>query len=263
MSEHPVITTIGADGRATLTLNRPEVHNAFDDALIARVADELERIGRDPKARILVIAAAGRSFSAGADLEWLKRAAAYSPAENLADVEALAALLKALDRFGKPTIAAVQGAAYGGGVGLIACCDIAIASERAHFALSEVKLGLVPGTVSPYVVAAMGARQARRYMLTGEHFDAVEAQRIGLVHEVVAPDALAGAVDDVAAMLLANGPAALAEVKDLIRAVARGPIDDRLIADTAARFARIRASAEGREGVAAFLEKRKPRWTGK
>jgi methylglutaconyl-CoA hydratase len=263
MSEDSVITSIGTDGRATLTLNRPAVHNAFDDALIARLVRELERVERDPKARVLVIAAAGKSFSAGADLEWLKRAAAYSPAENLADVETLARALKTLDRFAKPTVAAVQGAAYGGGVGLIACCDVAIASERAHFSMSEVKLGLVPGTVSPYVVAAMGERQARRYMLTGERFDAIEALRIGLVHEVVAPAALAGAIDDMVEALLANGPAAMAEVKDLIRAVTRSPLDDRLIADTAARFARVRASAEGREGVAAFLEKRKPRWTQK
>ena len=256
-----VIVDVRADGRATLTLDRPDVHNAFDDRLIRRLTEELAGLERDPKVRVLVIAAAGRSFSAGADLDWLKRAANYSPAENLSDVEALAGMLKALNRFRHPTLAAVQGAAYGGGVGLVACCDIAIASDRAQFSMSEVKLGLIPGTISPYVVAAMGERQARRYMLTGERFDAGEAKRIGLVHEVVAAEALAAAVDDVAGTLLANGPRAMAEVKDLIAAVSRRPVDDALIADTAARFARVRASDEGREGVAAFLEKRRPGWT--
>ncbi|MGH6663194.1 MAG: enoyl-CoA hydratase-related protein, partial [Rhodospirillales bacterium] len=171
--------------------------------------------------------------------------------------------LKTLNRLPQPTIAAVQGPAYGGGVGLVACCDVAIASEKARFSMSEVKLGLVPGTVSPYVITAMGERQARRYMLTGERFDAAEALRIGLVHKVVATGALEAAVEELVKTLLANGPQAMSEAKELIAAVARRPLDDRLVDDTAARFARIRASDEGREGVKAFLDKRNPAWTKK
>lgn len=260
MTEESVLIDIRADGRATLTLNRPQVHNAFDDALIRRLTEAIEALQRDPKVRVVVVAAVGNSFSAGADLNWLKRAADFTPEQNLADVRALARMLAALHRLRQPTIAAVQGPAYGGGVGLVACCDIAIASEKARFSMSEVKLGLVPGTVSPYVIAAMGERQARRYMLTGERFDAAEALRIGLVHKVVTADALEAAVEDMAAVLLANGPRAMAEAKELIAAVGRRPLDDRLIDDTAARFARIRASDEGREGVKAFLEKRNPAW---
>jgi len=263
MSEESVLIDIRADGRATLTLNRPRVHNAFDNVLIGRMAEAVAALRDDPTARVVVVAAAGNSFSAGADLNWLKRAADYTPEQNLADVRALAQLLKSLHRLPKPTIAAVQGPAYGGGVGLVACCDIAVAADTARFSMSEVRLGLLPGTVSPYVIAAMGERQARRYMLSGERIDAAEALRIGLVHKVVAAAALAAAVDELAATLLANGPKAMAETKALIAAVARAPLDDRLIDDTAARFARIRASDEGREGVKAFLEKRNPAWRKK
>jgi methylglutaconyl-CoA hydratase len=263
MTDDSVLIDIRADGRATLTLNRPAVHNAFDDALIRRLNEAVASLRDDPAVRLVVVAAAGKSFSAGADLNWLRRAADYTADENLADVRALARLLDAFNRLPKPTIAAVQGPAYGGGVGLVACCDIAIASQKARFSMSEVKLGLIPGTVSPYVIGAIGERQARRYMLTGERFDAAEALRIGLVHAVVGADALAAAVDDMVDVLLDNGPKALAETKELIAAVARRPIDGRLIDDTAARFARIRASEEGREGIRAFLEKRNPAWTKK
>ncbi len=262
-AKQPVLIDVRADGRATLTLNRPEVHNAFDDVLIRRLAECIDELSEDPKARVVVVAAAGKSFSAGADLNWLKRAADYAPEQNLADVRVLANALNALHRLRQPTIAAVQGPAYGGGVGLAACCDIAIASEAARFSMSEVKLGLIPGTVSPYVIAAMGERQARRYMLTGERFDAREALRIGLVHEVVAPGELASAVDGLVATLLENGPQAMAATKELIAAMARRPLDDRLIEDSAERFARIRTSDEGREGVRAFLEKRRPGWIRK
>lgn len=262
MAEAPIITDIRPDGRATVTLNRPAVHNAFDEDTISRLTMELGALERDPEVRVVVLAATGKSFSAGADLNWMKRTVGFSAAENLADAEAMAGLMMALDRLAKPTVAAVQGDAFGGGVGLIACCDIAVATEGARFALSEVKLGLVPAVISPYVIAAIGERQARRYMLSAERFDALEARRIGLVHEVVATGALEGAVDGLARALRANGPAAMAEVKDLIRSVARRPLDDKLAGDTAARIARIRASAEGREGLAAFLEKREPDWTG-
>jgi len=249
-----------SDGRATLTLNRPDVHNAFDDVLITRLTGELQALDSNPDVRAVVLAAAGKSFSAGADLKWMQRMAGYSEAENLADAEALAELMKTLNGMSKPTIACVQGAAFGGGVGLIACCDIAIAADSAQFSISEVRLGLIPAVISPYVVAAIGERQARRYVLSAERFDATEARRIGLVHSVVAAGALDAAVDDLVGAISANGPEAVAEAKRMIALVARRPIDDGLIADTAARIARIRVSGEGREGLAAFLEKRKPGW---
>ena len=263
MTDDTLLVDIAADGRATLTLNRPEVHNAFDDELIALLTGELEALERNSAVGVVVLAAAGKSFCAGADLKWMRRMADCSEAENLADAEALAALMKTLNGLSKPTVAQVQGAAYGGGVGLICCCDIAIASQAAQFSISEVKLGLIPSVISPYVVAAIGERQARRYALSAERFYAGEAKRIGLVHEVTPPEDLEAAVDAMAGALLANGPAAMAEAKDQIAGVANRPADDRLIAATAARIARIRVSDEAREGVAAFLEKRQPGWTRK
>ena len=263
MTENPLIVDVAAEGRATVTLNRPDVHNAFDDKLIALLTRELDALDRNPTVGVVVLAAAGKSFCAGADLKWMRRMAEYSEAENQADAEALAALMKTLNRLSKPTVAEVQGAAYGGGVGLICCCDIAIASEAAQFSISEVKLGLIPSVISPYVVAVIGERQARRYALGAETFDAIEAKRIGLVHEVTAAEDLQAAVDAMVEALLANGPAAMVETKDQIAGVANRPVDDRLIAATAVRIARIRVSDEGREGVAAFLEKRKPGWARK
>ena len=263
MTENPLIVDVAAEGRATVTLNRPDVHNAFDDKLIALLTRELDALDRNPTVGVVVLAAAGKSFCAGADLKWMRRMAEYSEAENQADAEALAALMKTLNRLSKPTVAEVQGAAYGGGVGLICCCDIAIASKAAQFSISEVKLGLIPSVISPYVVAVIGQRQARRYALGAETFDAIEAKRIGLVHEVTAAEDLQAAVDAMVEALLANGPAAMVETKDQIAGVANRPVDDRLIAAAAARIARIRVSDEGREGVAAFLEKRKPGWARK
>lgn len=263
MTENPLIVDVAAEGRATVTLNRPDVHNAFDDKLIALLTRELDALDRNPTVGVVVLAAAGKSFCAGADLKWMRRMAEYSEAENQADAEALAALMKTLNRLSKPTVAEVQGAAYGGGVGLICCCDIAIASEAAQFSISEVKLGLIPSVISPYVVAVIGERQARRYALGAETFDAIEAKRIGLVHEVTAAEDLQAAVDAMVEALLANGPAAMVETKEQIAGVANRPVDDRLIAAAAARIARIRVSDEGREGVAAFLEKRKPGWARK
>ena len=260
MSEETLIIDTATDGRATVTLNRPDVHNAFDDHLIQLLTRELEALDRDPSVRVVVLAAAGKSFSAGADLNWIKRTADYSEAENLADAKALAGLMKTLSGLSKPSVAAVQGAAYGGGVGLIACSDIAIASETAVFSLSEVKLGLIPAVISPYVIAAIGQRQAHRYMLSAERFDAREALRIGLVHQVTTAEGLEAGVGHMVETLLANGPEAMAETKKLIAAVAGRPRDGTLIADTAARIARVRGSEEGREGVAAFLEKRQPGW---
>jgi methylglutaconyl-CoA hydratase len=190
----------------------------------------------------------------------MKRMALYSEAENRRDAEALALLMRTLDELAKPTIAAVHGPAVAGGCGLVACCDIALAAERASFAISEVRLGLIPAVISPYVVTAIGVRNARRYFLTAESFDAREAERIGLVHGVVATDQLRPAVDRLADLIVANGPQALAAAKRMIRRVAHAPVDDALAAETAARIAEIRAGAEGREGIASFLEKRKPGW---
>ena len=249
------------DGIATVRMNRPDVHNAFDDALIAALTAELLRVDGLAQARVVVLAANGKSFSAGADLNWMKRMARYSREENLRDAAALAGLMRTLDGMKKPTIARVQGAAYGGGVGLVACCDIAIATTQAGFSLSEVRLGLIPSVISPYVIAAIGERTSRRYFLTAERFDAREAFRIGLVHEVVESDALDETVAKIAAELLKGGPQAQAAAKKLIADVSRRPMDDALSAETAKRIAEIRTRDEGREGVAAFLEKRKPDWS--
>lgn len=256
-------TAIDARNVATLTLARGEVHNAFDDALIAALTAEVGRLGAIADLRAIVLAAEGKSFSAGADLNWMKRMASYTEAENRRDADALAELMRALNECPKPTIARVQGPAFGGGVGLVACCDMAVAAGTATFCLSEVKLGLIPAVISPYVVRAMGVRAARRYFLTAEIFDAAEALRLGLVHQVVPPDALDGAVEALLAKLLAAGPAAVAESKALIARVAEGDVDAAMIADTAARIARIRVSPEGREGIAAFLAKRKPGWSAR
>jgi methylglutaconyl-CoA hydratase len=255
-------TAVDARGVATLTLARAEVHNAFDDVLIVSLTAEIERLGK-ADIRAIVLAAEGRSFSAGADLNWMKRMASYTEAENRRDAGALAELMRALNDCPKPTIARVQGAAFGGGVGLVACCDMAVAADTATFCLSEVKLGLIPAVIAPYVTRAMGARAARRYFLTAEVFGAAEAHRLGLVHEVVPPDALDGALEALLAKLLAAGLAAAAESKALIARVAEGEVDAAMIADTAARIARVRVSPEGREGIAAFLDKRKPAWSAR
>lgn len=251
---------VDARGVATVTLDRPALHNAFDDALIAALTDALRSLGRDEAVRVVVLAARGKSFSAGADLDWMRRTAGYSREENLRDAEALAALMRTLDGLPRPTVAVVQGPAYGGGVGLVACCDVAVASTAATFCLSEVRLGLAPAVISPYVVAAIGPRAARRYALTAERFDAAEARRLGLVHEAVAPEALEAAAGRIVAALLACGPRAVAAAKSLLARVARAPLDDGLVAETAERIAALRASEEGREGLSAFLEKRTPGW---
>lgn len=247
-----------------ITLNNPEKHNAFDDLLIAELTAALVAMEQAVEVRIVVIAAAGKSFSAGADLNWMKRIAGYSPGENFRDAMGLGILMKTLYGLKKPTIARVQGAAYGGGVGLIACCDIAVGTRAAAFSLSEVKLGLIPAVISPYVMAAIGERASHRYFLTAEKFDAHEAHRLGLLHEVVSTDAeMDKAIGELCIALLAAGPNAQAECKSLIAAVANRPLDDDLVAETAQRIARVRASSEGREGLAAFLEKRAPVWSSK
>jgi methylglutaconyl-CoA hydratase len=248
------------DAVATVTLNRPEIHNAFDETLIARLTAAFVSLDDNPDVRVVVLAAAGKSFCAGADLNWMQRMAAFGPEENLADAQALAAMLRALYALSKPTIARVAGAAYGGGVGLVAACDIAIAVPEATFALSEAKLGLIPATIGPYVIEAIGARQARRYFLTAERFAAADALRIGLVHEVVPRDQLDARIDALIAMLKGAGPTAQLECKALVRGVAHRPIDEDVIDGTAEHIAAVRASPEGREGVAAFLGKRPAAW---
>lgn len=248
------------DGVSRVALHRPKVHNAFNETLIAELTAAFREADTDPAVRAVLLHASGPSFCAGADLDWMKRAAGYGRAENLADAHALAAMLSAIATCSKPTVACVQGNAFGGGVGLVSCCDIAIGSSEALFALSEVRLGIIPSTIGPYVVAAIGARQARRYFVSGERFAAAEAHRIGLLHEIVPPSGLEARVNEVLGALQLAGPQAQAEAKLLMRAIANRPIDDGLIADTAERIARVRATDEAREGVGAFLAKRAPAW---
>jgi methylglutaconyl-CoA hydratase len=254
-----VLTEIDA-GVGIVTLNRADRHNVFDAALIRELDAAFGMLAGDGRVRVVVLSAAGKSFCAGADLNWMRAAAGQSREENEADALALARMLERLATLPQPTVARVQGSAYGGGIGLIAACDIAFGTFDAQFALSEVKLGLIPATIAPHVIGAIGVRHARRYMLTAERFSAAEAYRIGLLHEMVADEtALDAAVGQLVEALLCNGPRALAECKQLIRAVAYRDIRA-VIDDTAQRIARVRATDEGREGMAAFLERRPPRW---
>jgi methylglutaconyl-CoA hydratase len=255
-----VLVNIDSRGVARLTLNRPEVHNAFDDVLILKLIEKLKDLDSNDDVRVVILAANGKSFSAGGDLGWMQRTSDYSFNENLADARDLADLMKILNRLSKPTVALIQGAAYGGGVGLTAACDIVIASEKAKFCLSEVKLGLIASVISPYVRAAIGETQARRYTLTAELFNADEARRIGLVHEVCAADALEDQAEHFVQQVLKNSPAAMAGVKELLFSLSGRGIGDDVVEDTANRIAKIRASEEGKEGIAAFLEKRPPSW---
>jgi methylglutaconyl-CoA hydratase len=244
-----------------ITMNRPERHNAFDDVLIGELTEAFRSMEAEDGIRVIVLSGAGKSFSAGADLNWMKRMAGFSIEENRRDAMGLAALMRTIAHLRKPTVARVQGAAYGGGVGLVACCDIAVATQSATFSLSEARLGLIPAVISPYVVAAIGERAAHRYFLTAERFEAAEAWRLGLIHEIT-PDetALDEKLGEIVDALIACSPAAQKEAKDLIRAVAGRPVTSELLQDTAERIARVRASPEGREGVAAFLEKRRASW---
>ena len=245
---------------AFVTLNRPEIRNAFDDTLIASLTRALRELDTDASVRAVVLAGAGPAFCAGADLNWMKRMAGYGYDQNLDDARALAKMLKTLDRMAKPTLARVHGPAFAGGVGLVAACDIAIGTPDAKFCLSEAKLGLSPATISPYVVRAMGERMARRYFLTAEVFDANEAYRIGLLSSVSASEKLDADIGEILKHLTSGGPQALAKIKDLIRVVSSGSVNDAMIDDTAKRIAEIRVTAEGKEGIASFLEKRKPSW---
>ena len=253
-----IVEKNGGIGR--VTLNRPDVRNAFDDALIGSLAQAFAELDGDASVKLVVLAGNGPAFCAGADLNWMKRMAGYGYEENLRDARALADMLATLDGLDKPSIARVHGPAFAGGTGLVAACDIAVGTPEAKFCFSEAKLGLSPATISPYVMRAIGARAASRYFLTAEVFDAQEALRIGMLSALVPAAELDATVDALAQHLLAGGREAHARIKDLIRQVAGQPIDDMLKADTARRIAEIRASPEGKEGIAAFLEKRKPKW---
>jgi methylglutaconyl-CoA hydratase len=248
-------------GVARIMLNRPEVRNAFDDALIKELTQAFKNVEKDRSVRVVVLGGNGPAFCAGADLNWMKRMATYGYDENLADARALAQMLATLDRLPKPTIARVHGPAFAGGTGLVAACDIAVGTPEARFCLSEAKLGLSPATISPYVMRAMGERLARRYFLSAEVFGAEEAYRIGMLSALVPAAELDATIDSIVKNLLAGGPQAHARIKELIRAVANRPVDDALVADTAKRIAEIRVSPEGKEGIASFLEKRKASWT--
>lgn len=245
---------------ATIWMNRPDMHNAFDEILIAELTAACIALDDDNDVRVVVLAGRGKSFSAGADLNWMKRAANNGVDDNLNDARALARMLRVLAEMKKPTIARVQGAALGGGTGLTAACDIAVASTKAIFATSEVKFGIIPSAISPYVVRAIGARQAYRYFQSAERIDAARAREIGLVHEAVEPEQLDAKVQEIAAALIQGGPLAQAAAKDLIRAVDNKPINDNVVEDTAHRIAHLRATPEARDGIAAFLDKRQPAW---
>ena len=262
MSQPTVELIIDQPGVATLWLNRPNKHNAFDDAMIVELTRACERVAAEPALRVLVLASRGRNFSAGADLGWMQRMAAYSYAENLRDAGALAKLLQTLNTLPQATIARVQGAAFGGAVGLVSCCDMAVATPTAQFCLSEVKLGLVPATISPYVVAAIGPRAARRYSTTAETFSAERARELGLVAELADEDDLDHTIGRLARAIQANGPRAVAVAKQLVAQVSDRPIDQDLIDNTCELIANIRVSTEGQEGLQAFLQKRRPSWIG-
>ena len=245
---------------ATVTLNRPDVRNAFNDEVIHELTQAFAELGARDDVRAIVLGAAGTAFCAGADLNWMRRMAGYSRAENLADAGQLAEMLRVIYACPKPTIARIQGDAIAGGMGLVAACDIAVSVDTANFCLSEVKLGLIPATISPYVIRAMGARAAHRYFLTAERFSAAEAQRIGFVHEVVSAEQLDAKVEELSRALCSASPHAVRACKRLVQDVAQREIDEDLIAGTVEQIADIRSSAQGREGVQSFLEKRKPNW---
>ena len=258
--EQAIITNISDSGIATIRLNRPDVHNAFNDETIASLTNAIENLNHDEQIKVICVAANGKSFCAGADLNWMRSMADYDFEQNYTDSVALANLMHKLYHSIKPTIAICQGAAFGGGVGLLACCDVVIASDNAVFCLSEVKLGLIPAVISPFVVKALGERQARRYFISAEKFDCSTARQLGLVHLQCSADALIETAEKYCQALLANGPVAMCEAKRLVNEVAHQTIDEKILAHTANRIATIRASAEGKEGISAFLQRRAPNW---
>jgi methylglutaconyl-CoA hydratase len=255
-----VLSQIDADGNATVVLNRPEVHNAFDPEMVDALTATLRQLESRTEVRAIVLTGAGRNFCAGADIEQMKRSATYSRERNLELARATSLMLQTLYTLEKPTIACIRGAVRGGGVGLISACDIALAERGATFRLSEVKLGIIPAMISPYVIAAMGERMAHRYMLSGEEFDAAEAYRIGLLHDICEEPELNAQVGRMLAQLYSSGPRAVVAIKQLIPEIAATPIDDAVTEKTAQRIAELRTTPEAQEGLGAFLEKRKPSW---
>jgi len=255
-----VLSRIDDDGNATVLLNRPEVHNAFDPEMVEALTATFRKLEADRRVRAIVLAGAGKNFSAGADIGHMKQSARFSRKQNLENARATTTMLQTLYALAKPTIACVRGAVRGGGVGLVAACDIAIAERMATFRLTEVRLGIIPAMISPYVIAAMGERMARRYMLSGEEFDVAEAFRVGLVHDICEEPELNAAVGRMLAQLYAGGPNAIVAIKRLIPEVAVSPIDAALVEKTAQRIADIRATPEAQEGLSSFLEKRAARW---
>lgn len=258
--EYQTLAVAVAGKVATVTLNRPDVRNAFNEITIAELSLAFDELGRADDIRAIVLDANGPAFCAGADLNWMKKMAGYSHAENSEDASRLAEMLRAIYLCPKPVLAKIQGDCYAGGMGLVAACDIAVTVNSASFCLSEVKLGLIPATISPYVIRAMGENAARRYFLTAEKFSAQEAHRIGFVHDVVPADALDAHVAAIVNAIVTSSPNAVREAKVLVREIAGKAVDAAMVVDTAERIANVRASSEGREGVASFLEKRKPSW---
>lgn len=260
MSNSKVLTSINDLGIAAVTIDNPAKNNAFDDSIINDLSDAFNKISNNDSVLALVLKSNGKHFSAGADLQWMRRTAAYSPEQNLNDAAALANMLKLLNSMPKPTIARVQGAVFGGALGLVSCCDLAVASTKARFCLSEVKVGLIPATIAPYVLAAIGQRACRRYFTTAEVFDADTALHLGLIHQCLPEAELDQAVAKLIDQLLNNSPNAVKLAKQIILDMAGRPIDDALIQDSCQRIADIRSSAQGQEGLSAFLEKRPPSW---
>ncbi|MFZ9371435.1 MAG: enoyl-CoA hydratase/isomerase family protein [Limnohabitans sp.] len=258
MSDHLLQGT--DHGVHTITLNRPDIRNAFDDMLIAEIHEAFDAVSRRTDVRCVVLAANGPAFCAGGDLHWMRRMADYTREQNLADAGGLAAMLRAIDQCPHPTLARVQGDVFAGGLGLVSACDMAVCADSATFCLSEVRIGLIPATISPYVVRAIGARASRRYFLTAERFSAAEAHRIGLVHESVPMEQLDATVQPLIKILRPTRPMAVQDAKRLVDSVAGQDINEALIAQTVAGIADSRASADGKEGVQAFLDKRKPKW---
>jgi methylglutaconyl-CoA hydratase len=258
--DYQTLTVTITDRIGHVTLNRPELRNAFNEQSIAELALAFDELGRHELVRAIVLAANGPAFCAGADLNWMKKMAGYSDSENRADAMRLADMLRTIYTCPKPVVAKVQGDCYAGGMGLVAACDVVVSVDTANFCLSEVKLGLIPATISPYVIKAMGEQAARRWFLTAERFDAKEAHRIGFVHEIVAAADLDTTVAGIVQALANNSPNAVREAKRLVREIAGEPVTEALLEDTADRIALIRASSEGRDGVTAFLDKRKPAW---
>jgi methylglutaconyl-CoA hydratase len=257
---HPSLEIDIQNSVATVWMNRPDVHNAFDETLIAELTQAFQQLDADTSVRVVVLAGRGKSFSAGADLNWMKRAAQNGVDDNLRDARALALMLRTIAEMKKPTIARVHGAALGGGMGLASACDIAVASTKAVFATSEVRFGIIPSAISPYVIRAIGARQAYRYFQTAERISAGRACEIGLVHEAVDAEQLDAKVKEIVDALILGGPLSQVAAKDLIVAVNHKPITDAVVEDTAQRIAHLRATPEARDGISAFLDKRKPGW---